>query len=107
MRQLTLSFCFLLLLTSCQAQTKPADANDLAPFIQHKGDSLYKAANLPGLYVGIIDGGQRQYFSFGYANKESRQAFDSTTLFEIGSITKTFTAYIIEKVLHEKGIVHA
>src|SRR5688500_855806 len=100
MRQLTLCLGFLLGLLYCKAQPKD---NDLASFIQYKGDSLYKAGNLPGLLVGVITNGRREYYEFGYAVPDQKIAFDAAVLFEAGSITKTFTAYIVEKVLQEKG----
>ncbi len=88
-------------MASCQAQSKPQQLDN---FVQQKGDSLYKAYKLPGLLVGVLDNGQHHYYSFGYAAPDSHIPFDSAMLFEIGSITKTFTAYVLESVLTEKGI---
>ncbi len=80
------------------------DSVSLANFIQTKGDSLLKAEKWPGLFVGVLNGGKRQYFSFGYAVPDEKIAFDSSTVFEAGSITKTFTAFIVESILRNKGI---
>lgn len=77
---------------------------DLPGFIQQKGDSLLAAEKLPGMLVGVLNGNNRQFFSFGFADPDKKIPFDSATLFEAGSITKTFTAYILETVLQEKGI---
>jgi len=84
---------------SCQAQ--PAT---LETFIQQKGDSLLQKEQLPGLFAGVLNNGQRSYYHFGYANPDKKLAFDENTLFEIGSITKTFTAFVLESVLRDKGI---
>lgn len=91
-----------ILLACQQLKTQPTKALD--PFIQRKGDSLYKRSKAPGLFVGIINNGERKYYSFGFANTETKTAFDSSMVFEIGSITKTFTAYVLASVLKEKGI---
>ena len=45
----------------------------------------------PGIVVGIFENGKINYHAFGVANLETKEAVTSTTLFEIGSITKTFT----------------
>lgn len=69
-----------------------------------KGDSLIQSNTLPGLIIGVIHKGTRNYYDFGVANKELKTRFDANTVFEIGSITKTFTAYIVEKIFLEKGL---
>lgn len=47
---------------------------------------------VPGMSIGIIDGGTSYVFNYGVASKETRQPITADTLFEIGSISKTFTA---------------
>jgi len=96
--------CCVFLCCSGKAQTKTASTNTLSDFIRGKGDSLLKSHALPGLFVGVLNKGERQYFNFGYAVPDEKVPFDSATLFEAGSITKTFTAYIVEAILQEKGI---
>ena len=98
MYKLFFAFLFILLRLCGQAQ------NDIASFIQQKGDSLLAAEKLPGIFVGVLNGNSRQYFNFGYADPEHKIPFDSSTVFEAGSITKTFTAYILEAILQEKKI---
>jgi CubicO group peptidase (beta-lactamase class C family) len=87
-----------------KSQGQTTAQTGLASFIKHKGDSLLKAEKVPGIFVGVLDGSRRQYFSFGYANTAQKIPFDSNTIFEAGSITKIFTAYILESVLAEKGL---
>ena len=45
----------------------------------------------PGIAVAIYENGKVTYLSYGLANIETKEAVSSKTLFEIGSITKTFT----------------
>lgn len=53
---------------------------------------VIKEHNLPGLAVGLTVKGNRHFFNYGIASKESRQKVSEDTIFEIGSISKTFTA---------------
>jgi beta-lactamase class C len=48
--------------------------------------------NIPGMAVGITVAGRPYVYSYGVASTETRQPVTRDTLFEIGSITKTFTA---------------
>ncbi|MEI9909926.1 MAG: serine hydrolase [Bacteroidota bacterium] len=52
----------------------------------------------------MLNNGERKYYNFGFADPDKKMLFDSATIFEIGSITKTFTAYVLESILTEKGI---
>jgi CubicO group peptidase (beta-lactamase class C family) len=93
----------LLATLATTAQEKPL-ANDINFKIQTKIDSIFSQNVLPGIFVGVINNGKRLYYSKGFANTQTKLQFDSATLFEIGSITKTFTAYVLQKILTEKKI---
>jgi len=45
-----------------------------------------------GLMVGVVQNGRESYFPFGSLNDEANPSIDKNTVFEIGSITKVFTA---------------
>ncbi|MCE6977119.1 beta-lactamase [Pseudomonas frederiksbergensis] len=63
-------------------------------------ESIVKAAiepvmqqqQIPGVAVAITINGQPHYFNYGVASKETGKAVTQDTLFEIGSVSKTFTA---------------
>jgi CubicO group peptidase (beta-lactamase class C family) len=48
-----------------------------------------------GLAVGTSDHGNREYASYGYFDTVSRRRIDENTVFEIGSVTKLFTAVLL------------
>jgi len=48
--------------------------------------------HVPGMAVALTARGKRSLFHYGVASKESGQKVTADTLFEIGSLSKTFTA---------------
>ena len=98
----------LLILITCFCFSNKSAAQTskekLSAFIQNAADSIYKKDSLPGIFVGILNNGERHFFNAGFADPEKKMPFDSATMFEIGSITKTFTAYVLTAVLMENKI---
>jgi len=72
--------------------------------IQKRIDSLVNAKAIPGIIIGTIDKGKQNFYTAGYANVEQQTPFLTNTQLEIGSITKTFTAYILESILLKEGL---
>lgn len=68
----------------------------LAAAISHAVDSNVKplmAKNgIPGMAVGVVAGGKPYLFYYGVASKRTARPVSADTLFEVGSISKTFTA---------------
>ena len=48
--------------------------------------------NISGMAIAVTLNGKPHYFSYGVASKETGTAVTQDTLFEIGSVSKTFTA---------------
>jgi beta-lactamase class C len=53
---------------------------------------LMKQQDIAGMAVAITHNGQRQFFNYGVASKDTRKTVTDQTLFEVGSVSKTFTA---------------
>jgi beta-lactamase class C len=71
-----------------------ADANkaNLEKVVAHAVRPVMERYRIPGVAVGIVVKGQNYIYDYGTASKATGRAVTSNTLFEIGSISKTFTA---------------
>jgi beta-lactamase class C len=70
-----------------------ADNEDrIAALVDRAVQPMIKQHDVPGLAVGVASGGKQYFFYYGVASKESGAKVDANTLFEIGSISKMFTA---------------
>jgi beta-lactamase class C len=56
---------------------------------------VMKQYGIPGMAVGVTIDGRHYVFDYGVASKATGKHVDASTLFEIGSITKTFTASLV------------
>jgi CubicO group peptidase (beta-lactamase class C family) len=58
-----------------------------------------------GLSIGIYDNGKSSYYNFGTTTKDKKNLPSENTIYEIGSITKTFCGYILAKAVLEKKVI--
>ncbi len=73
-----------------------ATADDIGSRLRRAADEaivpVMKTYKVPGMAVAVTVQGRRYVFNYGVASVESGNKVDDATLFEIGSISKTFTA---------------
>jgi CubicO group peptidase (beta-lactamase class C family) len=74
-----------------QAQESNLVSDELKDNIQLRIDNGINV----GIMVGILENGEPHYYSFGYKSLKTREPLDEHSVFEIGSISKTFTGTIL------------
>lgn len=81
-------FAALTLLAASQASASPSLDKQVGAAVK----PMMQTYAIPGMAIAISHKGQQHFFEYGVASRESGQAVDRHTLFELGSISKLFTA---------------
>ena len=82
-------------------------ARDASREFRAVADALVAAmreARIPGAALGILAGGREEHASFGVASLSSLRPVTPNTLFQIGSLTKTYTATAIWRLIDEGAL---
>ena len=90
------SLAAAVLFVTCATTAVSHATDDLQHRIESAVDTAIRPVmakySIPGVAVGITVAGKPYVFSYGVASTETRKPVTRDTLFEIGSVTKTFTA---------------
>ena len=83
-------------------QTASAQTPLLPARVAHAAKARVAAGEYPALVIGVVDGAHSHVYTFG--KLADGKAPNKNTVFEIGSVTKTFTATMLaEEVLGGEG----
>jgi serine-type D-Ala-D-Ala carboxypeptidase/endopeptidase len=106
-------FSVLFFLSSFVGQTqtiKPTIPSDNK--LKSQIDSIVQKATIPftgdtskvGLSIGIYNNGKVYYYNYGTTQKEKQRLPTNKTVYEIGSISKTFTGTLLAQAVKDKKV---
>ena len=87
-----LNATFALICVMPFAAAVAADDGEIKPHVDRIIPPLMEQQGIPGMAVAIVTKDGSEVFNYGVASKQTGKPVDDETLFEIGSISKTFTA---------------
>jgi hypothetical protein len=91
MKPIRLALAVLLLALAATARAVDLVPSDVHDHVTRRVEQGYT----PGVAVGVVNAQGTSFFNAGKFSPDSDRKIDSNTLFEIGSITKTFTATLL------------
>lgn len=86
-----LSFSIYFLAASSYAASA-ADQSKMKDAVDTTIQPLMQKYGIPGMAIAVTINGENYFYNYGVASKETRERVTNKTLFEIGSLSKTFTA---------------
>ncbi|BDB27200.1 class C beta-lactamase [Cupriavidus sp. P-10] len=81
-----------LLCTPAAYAADKVDPRQLERAVNEAIAPMMKAHNIPGMAIAVTAGGKQYFFNYGVTAKRGGKPVTESTLFEIGSVSKTFTA---------------
>ncbi|MDB5806286.1 MAG: beta-lactamase family protein [Betaproteobacteria bacterium] len=82
----------LIAASAFSAHGQSADPHQVQGIVDAAAMPVMQKYAIPGMAVGVTLKGQRYLFDYGVASLETRKPVTRETLFELGSVSKTFTA---------------
>lgn len=88
----TITAVTFLLAASYGYPAEPIDSPQFEAFVTQTIKPVIKRYQIPGMAIAITQNDKIHFFNYGMASKAENIKVTENTLFEIGSVTKTFTA---------------
>ena len=76
----------------------------ISKIIKKNGDKFVKSKNISAVSIGIYKDGRTYTEHFGEVVKGKNNPPNDKTIYEVGSISKTITGYLVAKAVLEKKI---
>lgn len=95
MKPLALQFlriCILSIVAMFNMTAMGTETDSVKSIVDQAIRPVMEAHAIPGMAVGLVVNGKQYVFNYGLASKSENTPVTDATLFEIGSISKTFTA---------------
>ncbi|MFV3329082.1 class C beta-lactamase [Pseudomonas sp. NY15372] len=100
----TARFCSLAFAFGLASATTPSLAASLQAQVDGIIAPLMREHDIAGMAVAVIADGKEHYFTYGVASKADGQPVTRQTLFEVGSLSKTYTATLVAQANAEGKI---
>ena len=81
-----------------------AHAADLRSTVDQAIQPVMAEYDIPGIAVAVTVNGKTSFFNYGVASREQKTPVSEKTLFELGSVSKTFTATLEGALEHVAGL---
>jgi beta-lactamase class C len=91
LKNISVALLFLSFLSSCN-NPKKNESSDFDNYLDALVQPVMEKNDIPGLSIAITVNGKHTFFNYGLASKADKTEVTNTTLFELGSVSKTFTA---------------
>ena len=105
-QQLIFAICFFAFITESaigQVATLPPKAS-VETTIQQLGSAFVQEKTHVGLSIGIVRNGKTAFYNFGTTEKGKTELPTQNTIYEIGSISKTFGSLLLARAVIDKKV---
>ncbi|QHS56466.1 beta-lactamase family protein [Mucilaginibacter sp. 14171R-50] len=100
-------FCMISLI--CSGQTRPVSSDNplrsrLDSLVDKSVQRYFQDKKAVGLSIALVQRGKPHFYNYGETRAGNGQRPDKTTIYEIGSMTKSFTGIILAQAILDKKI---
>src|ERR1700754_3290019 len=90
LKTLSLATAFFACVTATVSHAADDQQSRIRSVVDRAVQPVMSGYGVPGMAIGIIDGDRQYVFNYGLASTKGRKPVSDNTLFELGSVSKTF-----------------